>query len=222
DAQPFHICRSAADFPLILASWKAKTWLALDSSGQPAAYLVVNQSGRSVHELLAADPGHLLPAAVAWVRQQPEESIRFTLKPWSLPAIRQFGQICEHWQAGLAIDVQILDWPLVLGCMLRLKDSLEDLPDGSLRLKILMPDETVALCLTLDHHAAVCLANTDAGPDCGDTVLTLDAASATRLLFGPLPPAMTLPGYDRIPAGIRRILNNWFPLPFSWPEADDI
>lgn len=222
DADLCHVCRSAADFPLILSSWQARTWLALDAAGEPAAYLVVSKDGSSVTELKAAAPEHLLPVAAAWVRQQSADAVHLALKPWELASIRQFSRICESWSISTAYNVNILDWPPVLESYLRLKAIQADLADGILHLQIIRPDRALDLRLAVEGREVACtaIANADA-VDAGSRI-SLDDALATRLVFGPLPPAMLLPADLPVTTEASRLLNSWFPLPFAWPGPDQI
>jgi predicted N-acetyltransferase YhbS len=218
DAQPIHICRPQSEFLTILASWQAKTWVALDPDGQAAGYLVVSRDGQTVLEMLTARPDQLLPVAAAWVLQQPAETIRLIVPPWALSAIRQFGQISERWDTSFAYNLKIISWPAVLSSLLSLKARQDSLLDGHLSIRINRPESSVVVRIRVDGDQADCVSD----PESARADLTLDAAAATRLLLGPQTPGQTLPEYDQLETSCRHLLVSWFPLPFFWPFPDQV
>lgn len=218
DAQPFHVCRPKSKYFTILTSWQTVIWVAQDQNGLPMGYLVVSHDSQSVVEILTAEPDQLLPVAATWVLQQPADSIRFIVPAWDFTTMRQFGQICEYWSASADYNVRIMDWPSVLSSLLALKAGQNSLMNGSLLIRIIGSDDSVLLKIHIDDGLINCAKDSEA--DSAD--LTLDTAMATRLMLGSLAPNQTLPEYDCLEKGIRQLISNWFPLPFTWPYPDRI
>ena len=215
-AQPIHVARPQGSFMTILSSWYAQIWLARDPDGQPAGYLVCNETGTGVSELIPAHETLYLPLAAAWVSQLAAGSADFNVPPWSTAAIADLGQIAEHEQFHPAYSLRINDFERLLPALLQVKAGLQPIPDGVFRIGLDLEDKKTVYALAYEAGQATCRP-VDESAD-----LVLDRLTATRLLFGPLPPALILPQQLTTKPALAQLLANWLPLPFYWPQPDEV
>lgn len=219
DQQPVHVERPAESFLTILSSWYARIWLARDAGGEAIGYLVSNREGHAVTELISAKPDSLLSIAASWVDQQEQEkaSVDFNLAPWQQDAIADLGRIAEHCKFQPAYAFRINDWPLLLTALLDVKASLQDIPDGQIRLGIEDQGQVSVFALERRNKASSCrLCARD------EADLVLDRLTATRFLLGPLSPPFVVPKHLPGDPALRQLLSLWLPLPLFWSSPDQI
>mgnify|MGYP000851314580 FL=1 len=214
-AQPIYVARPPEDFLTILSSWYAQIWLARDPDDQPVGYLVCNEAGTGVSELVASRTDLFLPLAAAWVSRLSAGSAEFSVPPWATTAIADLGQIAEHEQILPAYSLRINDFERLLPALLQVKADLQPLPEGTFRLGLDLDGKKAVYALTYGSGQAACR------PADGPADLVLDRLTATRLLFGPLPPMLILPQLAQQP-DLARLLTCWLPLPFYWPSPDEV
>jgi predicted acetyltransferase len=215
--QPVHVERPADSFLTILSSWYARVWLARDAGGEAIGYLVSNREGNAVSELISEKPDSLLSIAASWVDQQEKASIDFSLAPWQQDAIADLGRIAEHCRFQPAYAFRINDWPLLLTALLDVKASLQDIPDGQIRLGIEDQGQVSVFALERLNKASSCrLCARD------EADLVLDRLTATRFLLGPLSPPFVVPKHLPGDLALRQLLSLWLPLPLFWSSPDCI
>ncbi len=212
--QPIYVARPADDFLTILASWYGRAWLARDPAGAAIGYLVSDQAGDTVSEIIAANPEDLLSIAGSWVRQQDKASVNFILAPWQQDAIADLGRIAEGCQVQPAGSFRINDWPLLLAALLEVKAKMQELPSGQLRLGIEDKGQVSVYELSLKDGQSSCRTCARNQAD-----LVLDRLTATRLVLGPLPPALVI-AHLNISSSLEKLLAAWLPLPLFWPSPD--
>ncbi len=215
DRQPIHVVRGETDFLTILSSRYARIWLAQTPEGRPVGYLLADRDGTTVREIITESAEFLLPAAAAWVERQSSDSVLFYMPPWRPDAIAEIGKICEHASLEAANSYRINDWPLVLSALLQVKGSQICLPDGVVRLGIHDQDRSSVFSLSWRDGRAFCLETPAAQAD-----LSFDRLTATRFLFGPLPPFWAAPHYAQVSSALTNLCSAWFPLPLCWPAPD--
>jgi hypothetical protein len=134
-------------------------------------------------------------------------STEFSVPPWATTAIADLGQIAEHEQILPAYSLRINDFERLLPALLQVKADLQPLPEGTFRLGLDLDGKKAVYALTYGYGQA-----TADRPD-GPADLVLDRLTATRLLFGPLPPMLMLPQLAQQP-DLARLLTCWLPLAF--------
>ncbi len=106
-------------------------------------------------------------------------------------------------------EPSIRDWQTVIAAFFAYKNDLGILPDGALRLTI----EGYGTLLMQADSGKTSVKITEGQGD-----VTLDALTATRLIFGNLPPETAF-NADRRVMGL---LQQWLPLPLSWSKQDNV
>ncbi len=208
DAQPFRRLRPLESFRALLCSWQHHPQIALATDGRMIGYLVANANGDSVAELHAVEEGHPdLEIARAWTEQQSGHSTRFHLPPW-YPLVPQLGQIAESFSVDSTGNWQIFDWVATLDALLKVRATTTPLLEGKIVLAI---KEYGRIALAISAGEATCSASDDAAD------LEIDAFTAHRLFFGPLPPSAVID----LPANLA-VLEQWCPLPLYWAKQDGV
>jgi predicted N-acetyltransferase YhbS len=209
DSQPAHCQRPGPAFAPVLRHGHHQPIIALDATGQVAAYAVLADEGARIVELVGRDA----PAAVGLVRQHlgmpPHRNVRICLSPFDPPLIRAVSACAGGMGVEGGGNWQVFHWARTLDALLQARQAIEPLPDG-----------VVTLALTGSHRAIRLRVQGAAASaeECGGPAdLTLDAALAIRVLFGPLLPwqLTTLPPQAAV-------LNAWCPLPLYLPEQDHV
>ena len=206
DAQPFRGLRAPERFYDLLLDWQHQPHIALSADGRMIGYLVANQSGDTITELLAVNEGEPeLAIAAAWVQQHGDT--RFELSPWNR-LLPKLAHLCEGTSVSSSGNWLIFDWENVLDALLKTRAAQGPLVDGAVIIEI---EGYGRLLLEVDGENIRC-ARTDAKP-----ALSADPTTAMRLLLGPLPPSAVL----ALPAGAA-LLEQWCPLPLFWGRQDGV
>jgi hypothetical protein len=129
--------------------------------------------------------------------------------PWDTESTIALGRICEQIDIASPCMFRVLNWDRVTGAFLTLKAKLTDIAEGE-------------MIVGVRDWGNIRIAVSPGGAACEKTSLpadiTIDQLTATRLLFGPLPPAATA----ALPGRIRMLTESWFPLPLSWYPQDNV
>lgn len=215
DRELIHVARPADEFLTILESWYAKVWIAHDPSGQAIGYLVTQDNGAKITELICENPEQVLPVVSSWVEQQDVPSVELTLAPWQVNAIADLGRMAERYQVRPAYQFSIQNWPTVLSSLLKVRSEIESIPDGTVHLGIEDHGQVVVYELSHNKGQTSCVRSARNTAD-----IMMDRLTATRLTTGPLPPSLVVP--QRLPQSpaLRQLLSAWFPLPLSWSVPD--
>ena len=97
-----------------------------------------------------------------------------------------------------------MSYDRIANALIKLKKANEPLPCGELVIGI---EGYGCISLYVTNSRAGCT-RTDKEPD-----ITINRATATRLLFGHLPPSAVIPITNPL-------ISSWLPLPFSWNTLD--
>lgn len=209
DRQPAHAVRPAADFARYLVSWFHRPWAAIDGDGEMVGYLVADESGGQVPELVAADDAAALEMVKAWTADHCKGSATFEIHPWSLRQVQTLGRYCESMSVSGTGNWQVLDWVPALDALMKLWRHCVTMAEGEVVLRV---EGAATMRLAVRGDEAGCEVAQDAPPD-----LTCDGPTAMRLLFGPLRPSAVCDLPRK--AGI---LESWCPLPLSWGRQDGV
>lgn len=207
EAQPVHCRRPLAHFARYLRSWYHVPHVALDAGGDMVGYLVADEEGSSVYELLADDDDMALQVAGAWV--QTHETTRFTLPPTADGLLRRLGALGEGVSLGSSGNWQIFDWAATVEALLRVRAAGGILADGEVALGI---EGYGALRIRVRDAQPVCTRDEEAA-----AAVTWTPSTVMRVLFGPLAPTQV----TDIPAAAAA-LQAWCPLPLGWPRQDGV
>ncbi|MFA7237795.1 MAG: GNAT family N-acetyltransferase [Phycisphaeraceae bacterium] len=214
DAQPAFIERSAESFPLAIKSWFASTYLLRGERNNVAAYAVVSRDGSTVTEIVAADAAHAMRLLRLLLTDRPAATPAITAINVQLGGeqhelARTLDAVAETYNVCPSGNWQIFDWPVVLGALLSLRHRVAPLAPGRVALRINDIDRVIRLEA---NDSAVHAGWTDTPAD-----VSLDAKTAMRVLFGPLPPSVVA----SLPPSAS-LLNAWCPLPLSFPAPDHV
>jgi predicted N-acetyltransferase YhbS len=200
---PMHMVRTPGEFRLRCRAWSQDLWLARRQDGAVVGYLVAG-TGNTVAEAAAHDAGTAVEIVRAWATRQ--EHALVDAYPCDPDHVTRLAACAESVAVRPSGNWLILDWPRVLGALLRLRAAAGPLPDGEAVIEI---SGTGVFSLTVDGGRARCVAS-DRPAD-----LTTDPLTAVRLLGGPLRPSETVRLSKRA-----AILDAWCPLPLTWRRPD--
>lgn len=208
DAQHAHCLRRPDNFHNHLRNWNNQSHATLDSSGRMVGYLVVNEKGDSVSELVAENDETALRLLRAWMAERSIWEVSIGLPAWRADLARLLGACCENTSARPGGNWQIFDWAGVVGALLEARQLSGPLLPGTVVIDI---QGYGALELHVEGDQATCARST------APADLSCDTFTAMRLLFGPLPASQVL----ALPASAA-VLEQWCPLPLSWPHQDGV
>ncbi|MBN1559980.1 GNAT family N-acetyltransferase [candidate division KSB1 bacterium] len=202
DTHPIHCTRPVASFAEISRSWQNDLFAAMSARDELAGYVIANAAG-AVLELATPDEKAVIPA---WVAQQDQAQVAFETAMLPHPIVKELTRICEQQSTRSSGNWQIFDWQRVVNAILKVKHQSMTLMNDIFRLGI---EGYGVIELCVDGPSAACIRTRKRAHFCCDPL------SAMRLLFGPLPPAMS--GLINHSA-----LNGWCPLPLSLPRQDQV
>lgn len=194
----------------VLTAWEAQPFAAYDEEGRFAGYLVSAQGGGSLAELKVETPELAERMLLSWIKAHPESGLSFTLPPWETETIAHLSRHCQSLSLNPASQFKIISWVPLINALGRVKSRMRALTDGECVVDI--PDEA-RFILRVKGGAFSC-EKTALPAD-----LTLDHLTATRLMFGPLPPEAVLPGLGGKNSAM---LSSLLPLPLSWNGQDRV
>ena len=203
DAQRLHAAqlvrweRPPAQFVAICSSWNNQPYAAVTGS-ELAGYLIAGGDGSAVTELVAADVPTTLRIASAWCAHRDIASVTVAISPTHTTLVRRLDAIAESTTVRYCGHWQIFDWTAALSALLAERVRSGTAESGSLVMQI---GEADRLELRVDGT------ETRVAPTDEPAAVTLDALTAPRALFGPLPPPWP---------------TSWLPLPVHLPHADRV
>jgi predicted acetyltransferase len=206
DENPNHCTRPLASFVEISRSWRHDSFAALDENGELAGYIIADVPAGIVLELVTKREDFIKDVIAAWVTLQERDQVAFETASLPNPLVTELMRICEQQIVRPSGNWQIFDWQRVLDAILKLKHQSIKLASDTFRLGI---DGYGVIELRVTDDSAACV-RTQSKPH-----FSCDPLSAMRLLFGPLPPAMTGTVNNST-------LNSWCPLPLSLPRQDQV
>ena len=133
-----------------------------------------------------------------------------TLPPWETETIARLSRHCQSLSLNPTSQFKIISWARLINALGRVRSRMKPLTDGECVVDI--PDEA-RFILRVKGGALSC-EETALPAD-----LTLDHLTATRLLFGPLPPEAVLPDLGGKSGAM---LSALLPLPLSWNGQDRV
>ena len=208
-AQLVYCRRGGCDvFPRFLASWYHRPHAALDNTDNMVGYLVADEEGGNVMELLARDPSTELTIARSWVQSRKDDGVRFDIPPTRFELLRDLSAIGESMGVGASGNWQIYDWAATVKALLQVRGVGGALAHGEIVVGI---EGYGNLRVQVAGAKVSCQKVTDA------PAVTWDTFTAMRVFFGPLPP----PAVTDVPAALAPLLG-WCPLPLSWPKQDGV
>lgn len=194
----------------VLTAWEAQPFAAFDEENRFAGYLAAAQGGGSLAELKAETPELAERMLLSWLKAHPENGLSLTLPPWETETTARLSRHCQTLSLNPASQFKIISWARLINALGRVRSRMRALTDGECVVDI--PDE-VRFILRVKGGAFSC--DETALP----ADLTLDHLTATRLLFGPLPPEAVLPDLGGKSGAM---LASLLPLPLSWNGQDRV
>lgn len=209
DAQLVRNRRGGSDgFARFLASWQHRPHAAINDTGDMVGYLVADEDGRNVVELLAGDVETAVTMARSWVQATGGGSVRFDIPPTQYELVRRLSAIGETMSTGPSGNWQIFDWAATVMALLQVRAAGGGLADGATTIGI---DGYGNLRLQVQGGQIACERVTTKAD------VTWDPSTAMRVFFGPLSPTSV----TAVPEAAS-VLLAWCPLPLSWPRQDGV
>eukprot|EP00927_Polykrikos_kofoidii_P054109 TRINITY_DN48587_c0_g1_i1.p1 TRINITY_DN48587_c0_g1~~TRINITY_DN48587_c0_g1_i1.p1 ORF type:complete len:426 (+),score=57.41 TRINITY_DN48587_c0_g1_i1:44-1321(+) len=212
------------EFYLYLKAWRHKPYAAVDEHGRAVGMIVVSGAHNTITELLAETPEMASAMVRAWLaRQESVQELQVLVPPTESDMLRRLSTWAERAEVistECASMFLILQWDRVVDAMLKLRlQILGWLPPGSVVLRI-EGFGGIVLCV---GREASCSRVEDPGPPHNNEKLACeeilcDSQTATRLLFGPLPPTTVM----TLPPVVAGTLSAWCPLPLHWATQDGV
>ena len=196
-AQPVRYERPPAQFIAICSSWNNRPYAAVTGS-ELAGYLIAGGDGSRITELVAADVPTALRVAAAWCAYRGIATVTVAISPTHTTLVRHLDAIAESTTVGYCGHWHVFDWTAALSALLAERVRFGTAESGSLVMQI---GEADRLELHVDGT------ETRVAPTDEPAAVTLDALTAPRALFGPLPPPWP---------------TSWLPLPVHLPHADRV
>ncbi len=207
ETQPMYCQRSLEEFYLYLLSSVKQPWAALRPDGSMAGYLTANPEHSEITEIFAEDADSFAGMVCGWFAQQNLKNLKITLPSWAEENARYLGTITEDVRLADNCSWRIYNWPKVVNAFLQVKHVKHHLAEGTLRIGI---QDYGVIRLSVGGGKAACELTAEL-PD-----VEWDALTATRILFGHVPPTLVAP----IPQELEPLLASWLPLPLSWLLTD--
>ncbi len=208
DAQLQYCERPVDTFGRYLRNWHSQPLLARDKTDKIVGYLSPNRDNRVANELVADTPENAVQVVRAW-SDRIDETVNVMVHAPAGPVLRRLNQFAEYTRVETGGNWQIFNWPHVLDTLFKAQHASSALPPGSVVLSI--DGLSQSLSLTVDTTGARC-ETTDSVPG-----LTVDSLTATRVLFGPAPPATVISLPDNA-----AMLAAWCPLPLGISPQDKV
>ena len=204
DANPMYVerpdCEAAWES---MTAWRNIPYMAY-RGGRPIGYVCANAAQNALAEINAESDEARLSMLAAW-QKRVNVAISFPLMPQDKGILGPITNVCEHYSVSSPSMFYIRNFAGVTNALMKLQAGLCDMPEGEWVLGI---ENYGSVCLFVKGGVAGA-EKTNAAPD-----LTLPAAAASRLLYGPLPPYIIC----AVPAFVRA----WLPLPLSWNSQDRV
>lgn len=196
------------DLYATLCAWSHIPYVAV-CDGEYIGYLCASKDGSAIAEhkgLTAEDNAAML---YQWVLDAPCDAARLSMYPWDHSLCCILGRVCEALTAEAATHFKILNWDRVVEAALTLKAAILPIPDGRLLLEI----ADYGTLEMVKEGDTVRVTRSSAQAD-----LTLDSLTASRFLFGMLPPQLV----TALPTEKAQLVTAWLPLPMSWNGQDRV
>jgi predicted acetyltransferase len=209
DKQPVRCLRPLETFYLYMKTGYMQPWVAVDSDGNMAGYLISNPEHARIVELFADNETVLTGMIRAWFAQQNIKEATIVLPVWEQENAGYLGRMAEEVRVTDSGNWRICNWQKVVGALLHLKNAQHRLAEGTLIAGILGYGN---LKLSIQDAMASCELTSE------DADVEWDALTATRILFGPISPSLV----TAIPKTVESFTFSWFPLPLGWLPQNDV
>ncbi|MBP3646651.1 MAG: GNAT family N-acetyltransferase [Clostridia bacterium] len=199
--QPVSGARTMDDFVPACRSYWSEPWIILEN-GKPVGYLVSSKNGDSVSELVMADDSLLPQAVKSWWVKRGLSKLHIAAAPYCVSLNRFLASFAEGYSTGHdSMMVRLYKPDRVIRAYMKLKNSLEPLADGVLKMK-LADHPTLKIQVA---GGEVTVEPTDEEAD-----LTLTMEEGVHLLFS----------HNRFSAPAVSTPAGWFPLPMAVATPD--
>ena len=199
--QPVSGARTLDDFVPACRSYWSEPWIILQD-GAPVGYVVSSMNGDSVSELVVSDDALLPKAVKSWWVKRGLTKLHIAAAPYCVALNRFLASFTEGYSTGHdSMMMRLYNPERVIRAYMKLKNSLETLNDGVLKLK-LGDHPTLKLEVA---NGEVSVEPTEEEAD-----LTLSMEEGVHLLFS----------FNRFSAPKVSVPAGWFPLPMAVATPD--
>lgn len=195
-------------FLCVLRAHYMEPWAVADSDGRFLGYVTASSDFKTINEMYTVPGVSPVGIAARWLECRGVNGVQIYFKSWDKENI-EMSRYSEHFGLMHPSMFRIKDFASVTEPFLKLKHERTPLINGSLTVGI---EGEGNFRLTVDGGTVECK-ETTAPAD-----IILDRLTATRLLFGLLPPELVTEGN----AELLGKLNAWLPLPLSWSMQDNV
>lgn len=206
EQSPLHAERPEETYYEVLTTWQQQV-LEVRRDGEFAGYVLLSKDGSSVAELkLVEETRENLWDLLAAIIKRPGGPNHLNVPAFSFEhqRIRDLLALCEGCSVHTVENLQVFSFERVIRAFMKLKASVEELPDGALTME-LAGEKLAVEC----EDGQVTVTALEPDEECE---LKLDHHQAVSLLFGITAPfcAPELPAFARV----------WFPLPVVLESCD--
>ncbi len=190
------------DVYLVLHSKYSEAYIA-KRGGIFCGYLSATDGGKTITELRAEDAEVFFAIACAW-QKRTESAITLPIAPWMKEELAIAARTADSVSVLAPSKFKLLRPERVIDAFMKLGRRLSPMQNGTISLTI---EGHGAFRLTVNGETAFC-----ERIEADTTDLALDAMTAARMIFGPLPATV----FAELPPHAA----SWFPLPLSWNFLD--
>lgn len=195
-------------FLCVLRAHSMEPWAAISEDGLFAGYVTASADHKTINEQYALDDSRMADLTISWLKQHNLTQVELYLKCWDRTNIT-ISQYAESYTIMHTSMFRIHDWEAVIEPFLQWKNKCIPLADGEMVLSIGADDRYL---FSVCGETASCK-RTSLPAD-----LEVDRLTATRMLFGILPPELVVSGSPELLSK----LSAWLPLPLSWSRQDNV
>jgi hypothetical protein len=171
-------------------------------------YLVANDEGNDITELVAESDDVLMAMARGWTHRL-GRSARFNFPGLPSRVLTELSEIGEWFSFGHSGNWQIFNYAKVIDALLRLRHRAEPLPLGEVLIGV--ENEPHSLHIEVREGSAGCALRERPAAQ------YFEPMRLSRVLFGPSPPSLV----THLEPGARA-LHSWCPLPLSISYQDAV
>ncbi|RSK26648.1 GNAT family N-acetyltransferase [Bacillus sp. HMF5848] len=200
-----HVQRDLTNFFDICRSWNHKPYIFYDKN-EVCGYLVADKNMTHIYEFNVKEDyeGDII---YSFMNQYQLEEVSIHINPFNSQVTKLLTTIAEDVQIENTANWQLFQWEKVLQALLTAKLSKHRLLEGEIVLHI---HNYNTIKIIVKNQTASCH-QTDEKPN-----ISLDSATAMKVLFGPTSPDSII----EIPCHITHCLQSWCPLPLYMGTQD--
>lgn len=202
-SKSLHSTRALEHFTTICKSWESYAY-AIYNEGVLSGYVIL--SGQEIQDFYICTANLLGELLATVMKDFSLNELHLSMGIYETSYLAYLLDVCENYQIGTATSLNILNYHNFILAFLKLKQTYMELEKGQLVLEI---QDHEKLLIEIDE--TIIITPTTLSPD-----ISLSHINAIHFLCDPLQmfSPMLLPK--------QRLVNSWFPLPFTYCNIDNV